>query len=382
MLFRKRTNKIFMLTFILTLLIPLSGAFAAPKPPEVTSPVAILMDVATGEMIYAQAETERWQPASLTKIMTLYLANKSLAEGAISLNDEVLVSEKAWRTIGSRMFIEVGTKVTVEELFQGITIVSGNDASVAIAEFLAGTEEAFADRMNDKARELGMTGSHFVNSHGLANSEHYSTGLDLAILARQYILDFPEMLNYHSTGEYTYNGIKQQNYNGLLKYPEIDGLKTGHVAGTNNLIATGQKDGYRLLAVILGAQSESERERDAYALLNYGLNNYEARVLAREEQEQGQIRIYKGRSSKLAVALEKDLFVTLLKGDEPELKVDLPEYLEAPINKGDKVGNLIVISRIGEKQYSLVAMEDVPKGNFLKSFFHSIWLAIKNLISK
>ncbi len=379
MLFSKKIGKIFILTLILVVLIPMSGVFAAPKPPEVTSPIAILMDVATGEMIYAKGEDERWQPASLTKIMTLYLANESLKEEAINLNDEVLISEKAWRTIGSRMFIEVNSKVTVEELFKGITIVSGNDASVAIAEYLAGTEEAFADRMNDKAKKLGMTGSHFVNSHGLADPNHYSTGLDLAVLARQYILNFPGMLNYHSTREYTYNGIKQQNYNGLLKYPEIDGLKTGHVSGTNNLIATGQKDDYRLLTVILGAQSESERERDAYALLNYGFNNYESRVLVQGGEEQGQIRIYKGRSSKLAAVLEEDLFVTLLKGDEPEIKVDLPEYLEAPINKGDKVGNLIVISRTGEKQYPLVAAEEIPKGNFLKSFFHSIWLMIKNL---
>lgn len=381
MLFNKKIIKGIILTLALALLLPANVVFAAPKPPEVTSPVAILMDVVTGELIYNKEENERWAPASLTKIMTLYLANESVKTGAISLKDEVPISEKAWRTGGSKMFIEVDTQVSVEELLKGITIVSGNDASVAIAEYLAGSEENFAGRMNGKARELGMFNSNFVNAHGLGDPNHYSTGLDLALLARQYLLSFPEMLNYHSTKDYTYNGIKQQNYNGLLKYPEIDGLKTGRLVGTNNLIATGQKDEYRLLAVILGAQSESERERDAYALLTYGFNNFEAKLLAEKEQPQGEVRVYKGKGNRVTATLKEDLYITLLKGDEPEVKIDLSKHLEAPVKEGDEVGSLIVTSRMGEKTYPLIATEEIPRGNFLKAFFHSIWLSIKNLIS-
>lgn len=376
----KKINLGLIITLILALLMPVSAAFAAPKPPEVTSPVAVLMDAATGEIIYAKEENQRWAPASLTKIMTLYLTNEDIKEGTIGINDEVPISVKAWKTAGSKMFVEVDTKVPVSEMLKGITIVSGNDACVAMAEYLAGTEEAFADKMNTKAKELGMFNTHFVNSHGLGDPEHYSTGLDLALLSRQYILKFPEMLKLHSTREYTYNGIKQQNYNGLLKYPEIDGLKTGRLVSTNNLIATGQKNDYRLIAVILGAQSESERERDAYALLNYGFNNFEAKFLADKEKAQGEVKVYKGKGNKVKAALKEDLFITLLKGDEPEIKIELPKYLEAPVKEGDEIGSLIVTSRMGEKTYPLIATEEIPRGNFLKVFFHSIWLSIKNLI--
>ncbi|HHW06150.1 MAG TPA: D-alanyl-D-alanine carboxypeptidase [Clostridia bacterium] len=357
------------------------AAAAGPPPPEVTAPVALLMDVTSGDIIYAKGENERWEPASLTKIMTLYLLNEALAEGKISLEEEVLISENAWRTTGSKMFIEVDTRVPVEELIKGITIVSGNDACVAVAERLSGSVSAFADQMNAKAKELGMENTHFVNPHGLGDPDHYSTAKDLATLARHYLLRFPEMLQYHSTPSYTYNNIKQQNYNGLLKYPEIDGLKTGRLTGTYNLIATGQKDGYRLLAVILGAGSEKEREADAYALLTYGFNNYQALKVGDQGQEYGTVRVYKGKKGRVAAVLPEDLLVTVLKGENPEIKADLPKYLEAPLQAGDQIGELVVQTRDGEKRYPLVAKEEVPRGNFLKVFFHSIWLTLRGLFS-
>lgn len=357
------------------------AVWAAPAPPEVTSPVALLMDVASGDIIYAKGENQRMEPASLTKLMTLYLLNEALEEGDITLEEEVLVSENAWRTPGSKMFIEVGTKVPVEELIKGITIVSGNDACVAIAERLSGSVSAFADAMNAKARELGLTNTHFVNPHGLPDEDHYSTARDLAILARQYLLRFPHMLKYHSTPSYTYNNITQQNYNGLLKYPEIDGLKTGRLSGTYNLIATGQKDGYRLLAVILGASSEKEREADAYALLTYGFNNFQALKVGDKGQEYGTVRVYKGKKGRVAAVLPDELQVTVLKGETPEIKAELPKYLEAPVQAGAQIGELVVQTREGEKRYPLVAKEEIQRGNFLKVFFHSIWLTLRGLFS-
>jgi len=378
---RKLLHILLLVALVVTLCPGPAGVWAAPAPPEVTSPVALLMDVASGDIIYAKGENERMEPASLTKLMTLYLLNEALAAGQVTLEEEVPVSENAWRTPGSRMFIEVGTKVPVEELIKGITIVSGNDACVAIAERLSGSVAAFADRMNAKAKELGLSGTHFVNPHGLPEPDHYSTAKDLALLARQYLLRFPHMLQYHSTPSYTYNNITQQNYNGLLKYPEIDGLKTGRLTGTYNLIATGQKDGYRLLAVILGAGSEREREADAYALLTYGFNNYQAMKVGDQGQEYGTVRVYKGKKGRVAAVLPEDLMVTVLKGETPEVKADLPKYLEAPVQAGAPIGELVVQTRDGEKRYPLVAQEEIPRGNFLKVFFHSIWLTLRGLFS-
>lgn len=378
---KKALHIVLIVSLIVSLFTGVSGVWAGPAPPETTSPVALLMDVASGDIIYAKGENERWAPASLTKIMTLYLLNEALKEGEITLDEEVLISENAWRTTGSKMFIEVDTRVPVVELIKGITIVSGNDACVAVAERLAGSETAFANQMNAKAKELGMDHTHFVNPHGLGEPDHYSTAKDLAILARQYILRFPEMLEYHSTPSYTYNNITQQNYNGLLKYPEIDGLKTGRLTGTHNLIATGQKDGYRLLAVILGAGSESERESDAYALLTYGFNNYQSLKVGDKGDAHGTVRVYKGKGSRVIAILPDELLVTVLKGETPEIKAELPKYLEAPVKEGDQIGELVVQTRDGEKRYPLVAEKEIPRGNFLKVFFHSIWLTLRGLFS-
>lgn len=383
-MFKKAISLIITLAIAFSLItgIPVAWAAGGPPAPEVIAPIALLMDVATGDIIYAKGENEKWAPASLTKIMTLYLTNEALEAGEITLEEEVPISEKAWRTIGSKMFIEVDTKVPVDELLKGITIVSGNDACVAAAEYLGGSESAFVDQMNTKARELGMNNTNFVNPHGLGDENHYSTANDLALLARQYILRFPEMLEYHSTPKYTYNNITQQNYNGLLRYPEIDGLKTGRLTGTYNLIATGQKDGYRLLAVILGAQNEKERETDAYALLTYGFNNYQAQKLGDQGDVHGNVRVYKGKGGSVNAVLPEELSVTILKGETPELRAELPKYLEAPIEEGQEIGTLVVETRNGEKRYPLVAETEIPRGNFLKVFFHSIWLSLLGLFGK
>ncbi|HHX50465.1 MAG TPA: D-alanyl-D-alanine carboxypeptidase, partial [Clostridia bacterium] len=352
---------------------------ARPAVPEISCGAAVLLDAASGDIIYAKNENQRWAPASLTKIMTLYLACEQLKAGEITLEDPVPISERAWRTSGSKMFVLVDTQVPVEELFKGITIVSGNDACVALAEYIRGTEEEFVNRMNAKASDLGLGDTHFVNAHGLGDPDQYSTARDLAFLSRDYLLSFPEMLQYHSTKEYEYNGIKQYNRNGLLKYPEIDGLKTGRLSSTNNLIATGKRDDYRLIVVILGASSEEEREKDAYALLNYGFDNYQAQKIGEKGQGYGKVRVFKGKGSSVQAVLPEDLFVTILKGETPDIRADLPKYLEAPVTKGTKIGELLVETRDGEKRYPLVAEKDIARSNFLKVFFHSIWLAIRGL---
>ncbi|MGI6551529.1 MAG: D-alanyl-D-alanine carboxypeptidase [Clostridia bacterium] len=372
-------SKTALILILILLVLSFNPVLAGPKAPEITSEAAVLMDAVSGEIIFAKNENQRWAPASLTKIMTLYLVCEQLQAGKISIQDPVPISEKAWRTSGSKMFVLVDTQVPVEELIKGITIVSGNDACVALAEYIGGTEEEFVRRMNAKARELGLDNTHFVNAHGLGDPDQYSTARDLAFLSRDYLQKFPEMLQYHSTREYEYNGIKQYNRNGLLKYPEIDGLKTGRLSSTSNLIATGKKDDYRLIAVILGADSEAGREKDAYALLNYGFDNYQARKAGEKGQSFGKVRVYKGKGSSVQAVLPEDLFVTILKGETPSIRTELPKYLEAPLAKGEKIGELLVETRDGEKRFPLVAEKDIPRSNFLKVFFHSIWLAIRGL---
>ncbi|KKM10322.1 hypothetical protein SY88_14660 [Clostridiales bacterium PH28_bin88] len=363
---------------VLSLLIFFPGAvLAGPEPPPINSRVAVLIDPGSGEIIYARNETERWAPASLTKIMTMYLAFEDLKKGKLSLQEAVKVSKNAWQTYGSRMYIEVDKEVTVADLLKGVSIVSGNDASVAVAERIGGSVEGFAQRMNQKAQELGMVGTNFVNPHGLPDPQHYTTGMDMAILAREYIKSFPQALEYHSSREFTFNNISQQNRNGLLKYPEIDGLKTGHVSGTYNLIATGKRDGYRLIAVVMGASDEPAREKDAMALLDFGFNNYTAYQVGEAGKNFGRIPVYKGKRKRVNAVLPSDLAATVLRNTEVKVWAELPEYLEAPVAKGQQVAQVVIEAGGEVKRYPLVAEEDVRRGNFLKVFFHSLILKLK-----
>lgn len=361
--------------FILTM-IPAAAA-AQPSPPEISAEVAVLLDYASGEVIYAKNENEPWAPASLTKIITLYLAFDALKKGTVSLDDLVTVSEEAWRTPGSRMFIEVDKQVSFGDLLKGVTIVSGNDAAVALAEHLGGSLKGFITRMNDKAGELGMTDTNFTNPHGLFHENHYTTGLDMAKLARRYLQDFPEALEYHSTTEYTFNNITQQNRNGLLKYPEIDGLKTGYISGTYNLIATGTRDDYRLIAVIMGAASESSRERDAMALLNYGFNNFKPVEIGEAGKSFGEVPVYKGKKKRANAVLPEYLAVTIPKDTQPSIKTELQSYLVAPVTQGQEIGKLIVTAGDMEKSYPLVAEQEIRRGNFLKVLWHSFLMIFK-----
>ncbi|MEW6663094.1 MAG: D-alanyl-D-alanine carboxypeptidase family protein [Bacillota bacterium] len=368
---------------ILLLSVPVPGN-AQPAPPVINSHIAVLMDFASGEVIYAKNQEQRWDPASLTKIMTMYLVFQGLEAGQLNPSDPVRVSEAAWRTIGSRMFIEVGKDVPLEELIKGITIVSGNDASVAVAEHIGGSVQEFARLMNNTAASLGLSGTNFVNPHGLADNNQYTTGLDMARLARAYIKRFPQSLEYHSTRSYTYNKNQapQQNRNGLLRFPEIDGLKTGRVLETWNLIATGKKDDYRLIAVIMGAASEAQREREAMALLNYGFNNFRAYPVGEKGKDFGRVRVYKGKQNWINAVLPDDLAVTVPKEASVNVKVELPKYLVAPLAEGAEVGKVIVEAGGQAKTFPLIIQEAVPKGNFLKVFFNELSLMFRTLLKR
>ncbi|MBS3976001.1 MAG: D-alanyl-D-alanine carboxypeptidase [Syntrophomonadaceae bacterium] len=376
---RKIGSVFIIAVLLLTVSVPVN---AKPAPPVVNSHIAVLMDFASGEVIYAKNQDQRWDPASLTKIMTMYLVFQGLEAGQLNLTDQVRVSEAAWRTIGSRMFIEVGKDVPLEELIKGITIISGNDASVAAAEHIGGSVPEFVRLMNNKAAALNLPGTNFVNPHGLADPNQYTTGLDMARLARAYIKRFPHSLEYHSTRSYTFdkNMAPQRNRNGLLDFPGIDGLKTGRVLQTWNLIATGKRDDYRLIAVIMGAANEEEREREAMALLNYGFNNFRAHSVGEKGKDFGRIRVYKGKQNWINAVLPENLSITVPKEASVNVKVELPEYLVAPLAAGAEAGKIVVEAGGQTRTFPLIAQEAVPKGNFFRVFFDTISLMLRNLL--
>ncbi len=279
---------------------------AIPTPPEIKARSFIVIDHDSGRVLAALEPDTRQEPASLTKLMTAYGVFKALKEGRIKLDDMVTISEHAWKQEGSRMFIEVGKQVSVDNLIQGLIVQSGNDATVALAEFVAGTEPTFVQMMNTYAKELGMTGSHFMNSAGMPDPEHYTTARDTAILASALIHEFPEYYRWYSQKEFTWNGITQQNRNGLLwRDPTVDGVKTGHTESAGYcLVASAKRDAMRLVSVVLGTDSMRSREDANAALLNYGFNFFETRRIYAAGQPLTTARVWKGAVAEVGLALE------------------------------------------------------------------------------
>ena len=343
-------------------------AAGAPQPPKVDAKAHFLIDMHSERVLSADGADERLEPASLTKMMTSYVVFAEMARGEFSLSDQVLVSEKAWRMGGSRMFIEVGTRVPVEALLMGLIVQSGNDAAVALAEFVAGDERTFADLMNRHARRLGMSGSHFMNSSGLPEPEHYSTARDMALVAAALIRDFPEYYAWNAVREYEYGGISQRNRNTLLFRDEsVDGLKTGYTrAARYCLAASAMREGMRLIAVVMGVESSRTRARIAQSLLNYGFRFYETRrVYASDEKVTG-VRVWKGDAEQLALGLDQDLYVTVPRGRYAEIdaKMEIAARLMAPVRAGEQHGVLRLA--LGEEltvERPLVALDDVAEGN-------------------
>ncbi|WP_419418643.1 D-alanyl-D-alanine carboxypeptidase family protein [Legionella sp. D16C41] len=353
-----------------------------PTPPAINAQAFILIDVNSGKIIAEKNSEQKLPPASLTKMMTLYVTSNALRSEQIHLNDMVRISHDAWKTAGSRMFVKEGQEVSIEDLLKGIIVDSGNDACVAVAEHLGGSEAGFAEIMNQQAQQLGMKNSHFTDSTGLPDQKLYTTAKDLAILGRALINDFPQYYHWYKQKWFTFNGIRQPNRNRLLwRNSQVDGVKTGHTSEAGFcLVSSAQRDNMRLLAVVLGSPSDSIRADDSERLLNYGFRFYETHELYKANQSVSELPIYKGKASKLKVGLLQDQFITIPTGQYQRLSMnsEVPQALEAPIKKGDRIGNLIV--RFDDKvleTYPLYSLEEVPTGGFLTRCKDSVHLMFK-----
>jgi serine-type D-Ala-D-Ala carboxypeptidase (penicillin-binding protein 5/6) len=352
---------------------------AAPRQEAITvgAKSAVLMEGATGYILAAQNKDEKIAPASFAKVLTLYIVYDMIRNGKIKLADEVYISKKAWETGGSKMYVELGSKVPLEEMIKGIAIVSGNDACVAVAEHISGSIEMFVKLMNDTAQKLGMTNSHFDNPHGLPSAQQYTTAYDMAVLARRYVNDFPEALKIHSTLEYTYSGIRQDNRNTLLrKDPSVDGLKTGFVAEAGyHLLATAKRDERRLIAVVMGDKNRAIRAEEALKLLNYGYRNFAFVSLFTKGQVLYDLPVWKGQSNNLHIVPGEEGMIVVPADQKNKLEHEkfLPGYVVAPIEKNQEIGKYVV--KIGTnviRSIPLVAEIDVPKAGFVKIIVHSV----------
>ncbi len=338
-----------------------------PPPPDIAAKGYVLEDFHSGRVLAAHNADARLEPASLTKIMTAYVVFKELAEGNVHLDDEVLISKKAWRTPGSRTFVEVGKRVPVEALIKGMIVQSGNDASVALAEHIAGTEATFAELMNNYARELGMTHSHFVNATGLPHAGHYTTARDIARLTRALIREFPEYYKWYSLRDFRHGGITQKNRNKLLWMdPSVDGVKTGHTQSAGYcLVASAQRASMRLISVVLGTASADARAQASQALLNYGFRFFETHRLYRAGQALARVRVWRGARKEVAVGPVADVWVTIPRKQYKRLapRMELDDHLSAPVAQGRRLGRLKI--SLGDQvltEAPLAALEAVPEG--------------------
>ncbi|NTV69705.1 MAG: D-alanyl-D-alanine carboxypeptidase [Azonexaceae bacterium] len=370
-----------------TTLLALSFAFAAqamaqqlPVPPSLAAKSWLLLEMGSNQVLTAEKSDERLEPASLTKLMTAYLTFAALHKKTLALEQPLPVSEKAWRTGGSKMFIRVDTQVPVEDLIKGMIVQSGNDACVTLAEGIAGSEEDFAQMMNREAQRLGMNASSFRNSTGLPDPEHYTTARDLSLLASALIRDFPEEYKkYYSMKEYTYNGITQPNRNRLLYIdPTVDGVKTGHTEAAGYcLISSALRDKRRLLSVVLGTVSDSARASESQKLLNWGYISYDAVALYAKDQAVATLRVWKGAQSEVKAGFANDLSIAVPKGYADKVKSDFvaEPRLIAPIEAGQKLG-VLKVSIDGKVygEYPVTALENVPLGNIFIRILDTIRL--------
>ncbi|WP_313328112.1 D-alanyl-D-alanine carboxypeptidase family protein, partial [Stutzerimonas balearica] len=317
--------KRFMVLALLTIAPAVWAAPIIPSPPQLAAKSYLLMDAASGNVLVENNGDERLPPASLTKLMTAYIATLEIKKGQISDSDMVTVSEKAWRTGGSRMFIQVNSQVSVGDLLHGVIIQSGNDASVALAEHIAGSEEAFADLMNATAQRLGMNNTHFMNATGLPHPEHYSSAADMAKLARAIIHEDPAHYAIYAQKEFLWNNIKQPNRNLLLwRDKTVDGLKTGHTEEAGYcLVASAVRDGMRLIAVVFGTNSEQARAAETQKLLTYGFRFFETRTFYQKGVELAQQQVWKGEQDKVKAGLAEDLTLTLQRGQLDKLQASM-----------------------------------------------------------
>jgi D-alanyl-D-alanine carboxypeptidase (penicillin-binding protein 5/6) len=359
---------------------PSSGsATLAPQAPVVAARAWLLLDVTSNQVITSGNPDARVEPASLTKLMTAYLSFKALRQKAISLTDNVIVSTHAWKTEGSRMFIEPERPVSVDELIHGMIIQSGNDASIALAERIAGSEDQFAQLMNKEATALGMTGTHFVNATGLPDPMHYSTARDLARVARAIQHDFPEFYPIYAQKEFRYNNIRQPNRNRLLwSDPSVDGMKTGHTDSAGFcLVASARRGDRRLLGVVIGAESESSRAAESEKLLNYGFQYFDTRRLYAASTVLRRLPVFKAHSDLIDAGFRQEVWLTLPKADFARYKENFQakDPLIAPIAKGQSLGTLeIAVDGHPVANFEVESINEVPTGNLLQRAWGSMRL--------
>lgn len=357
-----------------------------PAMPELAAKSYVLMDAASGNILVEHNADERLPPASLTKLMTAYIATVEMKRGQIAEQDLVTVSEKAWRTGGSRMFIDVGKQVSVDDLLHGIIIQSGNDASVALAEHIAGSEEAFASMMNTAAERLQMNNTHFMNATGLPSEDHYSSAHDMAKLARAIIYEDPEHYAIYAQKEFLWNGIKQPNRNLLLwRDKTVDGLKTGHTEEAGYcLVASAVRDDMRLISVVFGTNSEAARAAETQKLLTYGFRFFETKTFYKKGVELAESKVWKGQQDTVKVGLADDLTLTLPRGQLQKMAATmvLDESVVAPVKKGDRLG-VVEVRLANEVLHTadLVALQDVEEGGFFSRFIDAIRMFFYSLFN-
>ncbi|PID45565.1 MAG: serine-type D-Ala-D-Ala carboxypeptidase [Proteobacteria bacterium] len=360
----------------------LNTSFAAntvPSPPKLDASQYLLVDYLSGTELAAKDPDKRIEPASITKLMTAYVLYQELAKGNISMEDRVLVSEKAWKMEGSRMFLEAGKNVPLERMINGLIVQSGNDAAVALAEHTLGSEENFVHKMNEEAARLGMTNTNFVNVTGWPNPRHYMSARDIVTLTRALISEYPEHYKLYSQKEYSYNGIKQYNRNKLLWHDKtVDGVKTGHTESAGYcLLASAQRGSMRLISVVLGAESDKKRSNDSQQLLEYGFRFYETHKLYDKNSVLTEARVWKGTKSSVPTGILEDFYVTIPKGHYAQLKglMEIDRSIDAPVKRGDVVGMAIIKDkdRVVLKK-PLFAMDSVDTGG--------TWINITDSIKK
>ena len=379
----KRSVLFVLITIGLCLSTPILAAKSIiPRVPDIKATGHILMDFDSGYVITSNKADERMEPASLTKMMSSYVIATEISKGTVTLEDKVKISEEAWRMPGSRMFVDVNSWVSVQDLLMGVIVQSGNDATLALAQHVAGSEDAFASMMNQHAERLGLENTHFVNSTGLPHTEHYSSARDLAMLGHALIRDFPDHYEWYAVREYKYNKISQKNRNTLLwRDQSVDGIKTGHTESAGYcLVASAKRGEMRLISVVLGTSSKKARADESQKLLTYGFRFFETHKLYSADEALTNVRIWKGDSETVGLGLNQDLYITIPRGQYKNLdaQMSLNTGIIAPVTRGQTLGSVNV--KLGDESFAvrdLVAMKDVAEGGFFSSLLDTIKLKLQ-----
>ena len=350
-----------------------SASSLVPPPPQIKATSYILLDAQTNKVIVEYEADERNPPASLTKIMTTYLVEQMIQRGVVERSEQVPVSIKAWKAEGSKMFIREGTEVDLMDLLRGVVIQSGNDASIALAEFVAGDEASFAQMMNEQAEKLGMLNSNFLNSTGLPDEGHYSSARDMALLTKDMIKRFPEHYQLYSERSFKFNNIEQPNRNRLLRYDRsVDGVKTGYTKAAGYcLVASAERNGMRLISVVMGAENDDSRVRESQKLLTYGFRNFETSTIYEESEIVKSAPLFYGVEEVISLGVSENVSVTIPRGsyEKLEAQIKVPKIIEAPVRKGDVLGELLLMmDEEAIYKTSVISLENYEQAGFFSRF--------------